>query len=162
MPVTIPKFSHHSCVSTVLVGSILTLATGWLATTISFSPGGFISQAYGFPLAWKEVDASCPPPCIQANGTFYDWFSFAGDLLFFLTITYLVALYSYRKSLSIRRVTDSRKILGLLILLVIALAAGNYAYDSVYGTGNHWTGYGRFELDHYSFQNLNMMTLDNR
>ena len=39
------------------------------------------------------------------------------------------------------------------------LSARNYAYDSVYGTGNHWTGYGRLVLDHYSFQNANVVTI---
>ena len=39
------------------------------------------------------------------------------------------------------------------------LSARNYAYDSVYGTGNHWTGYGRLVLDHYSFQNASVVTI---
>src|SRR5207249_5551025 len=69
--------------------------------------------------------SSCPPPCIQANGTFYDWFPFAGDLLFFIAITYLIVLYSLRKRQALRTVLESRKLLGLLALLVIALAAGD-------------------------------------
>jgi len=159
--------SHHpktllrdrSYVFTALVATVLTLATGWLSSTVFYSPGGFISQGYGFPLAWKEVFASCPPPCIQANGTQYDPFSFTGDLLFFVAITYAIFFYLLSKSQTLRRLLESRKLLGVLALLVIALATGNYAYDSVYGTGNHWTGYGRFQLDHYSFQNLNLLTL---
>jgi len=154
-----PPLRHRSYVFIALFAATLTLATGWLSSTISYSPAGVISQGYGFPFAWKVIDASCPPPCIQANGTFYDWFAFAGDLLFFIAITYLIVLYSLRKRQALRTVLESRKLLGLLALLVIALAAGNYAYDSVYGTGNHWTGYGILELDHYSFQNANLLTL---
>jgi hypothetical protein len=154
-----PPLRDRTYVFIALVAAILTLATGWLSSTISYSPAGFISQGYGFPFAWKEVDASCPPPCIQANGTFYNWFAFAGDLLFFIAITYLIVLYSLRKRQALRTVLESRKLLGLLALVVIALAADNYAYDSVYGTGNHWTGYEILELDHYSFQNANLLTL---
>ena len=149
----------RSYVLIALVATVLTLATGWLSSTVSYSPGGFISQGYGFPLAWKEVFASCPPPCIQANGTQYDPFSFTGDLLFFIAITYATSFYLLPKSQTLRRRLESRKLLGVLALVVIALATGNYAYDSVYGTGNHWTGYGSFQLDHYSFQNLNLLTL---
>ncbi len=149
----------RSYVLTALVAIVLTLATGWLSSTVFYSPGGFISQGYGFPLAWKEVFASCPPPCIQANGTQYDPFSFTGDLLFFMAITYAIFFYLLSKSQTLRKRLESRKLLGVLALVVIALATGNYAYDSVYGTGNHWTGYGRFQLDHYSFQNLNLLTL---
>src|SRR5207249_10009213 len=62
-------------------------------------------------------------------------------------------------SQTIRTITESRKLLGLMTLVVIGLAVGNYAYDSVYGTGNHWTGYGNLQLDHYSFQDANLLTL---
>jgi len=46
-----------------------------------------------------------------------------------------------------------------MMLAVVGLAAGNYGYDSVYGTGNHWTGYGTLGLDKYNFQNANVLTL---
>jgi hypothetical protein len=128
-PVTIPQFSRQSYVSIVLVASIVTLATEWLATTVFFSPGGFISQGYGFPFAWKEVDASCPPPCLQANGTFYDWFSFGGDLLFFIPISYAVLYYLLPKSQALRKLLESRKLFAILTLIVVALGAANYAYD---------------------------------
>jgi hypothetical protein len=154
-----PRFAYRGYLFIAVVGTIVTLATGWLATTVLFSPGGFISRGYGFPFAWKEVDASCPPPCIQANGTFYDWFAFAGDLIFFMAATFAIFYYLLPKSQALQGWFRSKKLLGLLTLVVVALAAGNFAYDSVYGTGNHWTGYGRFALDQYSFQNLNMLTL---
>jgi hypothetical protein len=154
-----PRLEYRTYVFVVLFAAILTIASGWLATGVLYSPGGFISQDYGFPFGWKVVDASCPPPCIQANGTFYDWFAFAGDLLFFSAIAYFTILYLLGRSQTIRTITESRKLLGLLTLVVIALATGNYAYDSVYGTGNHWTGYGNLQLDHYSFQNANLLTL---
>jgi len=154
-----PRLEYRNYVFIVIFAAIPTIASGWVPTTVLYSPGGFISQGYGFLFAWKEVDASCPPPCIQANGTFYDWFAFAGDLLFFIAIAYFIVLYLPRKSQTIRTITESRKLLGLMTLVVIGLAAGNYAYDSVYGTGNHWTGYGNLQLDHYFFQNANLLTL---
>lgn len=154
-----PRFPGRGYLFIAIVGTILTLASGWFSSNVLYSPGGFISQGYGFPFAWKQVDASCPPPCIQANGTFYDWFAFAGDIVFFIAATYSIFYYILPKSTTLQRRLRSRKLLGLLTLVVIALATGNYAYDSVYGTGNHWTGYGRFQLDHYSFQNLNLLTL---
>ena len=46
-----------------------------------------------------------------------------------------------------------------MALTVIALSAGNYAYDAVYGTGNDWTGYGRLTIDHFSFQQSNLLTV---
>jgi hypothetical protein len=100
----------------VLVTAALTLATGWLATTILFSPAGFISQGYGFPFAWKVVDSSCPPLCIQANGTFYDRFTFAGDLIFFMAATFAIFYYLPPKSQALRNWLVSRKLLGLLTL----------------------------------------------
>ena len=54
---------------------------------------------------------------------------------------------------------ESGRVLTILTLAVIGLSAGNYAYDSVYGTGNHWTGYGMLVLDHYSFQKPNLLTV---
>src|SRR5437763_336824 len=95
-----------------------------------------------FPIRVEGSRCELPSSLLQANGTSYDWFAFAGDLLFFIAIAYLIILYVCRKSQAVRTITESRKLLGLLTLVVIALAAGNYAYDSVYGTGNHWTGYG--------------------
>ena len=154
-----PPLGDRTYVFIAIIASILTLATGWLSSTVFYSPGGFISQGYGFPFAWKEVFASCPPPCIQANGTQYDPFSFTGDLLFFMAIAYAIFFYLLPKLQTLRKQSESRKLLGVLALVVISLAAGNYAYDSVYGTGNHWTGYGRFQIDRYSFQNLNLLTL---
>jgi hypothetical protein len=76
-----------------------------------------------------------------------------------MAITYGIFFYLLPKSQTLRKRLESRKLPGVLALIVMALATGNYAYDSVYGTGNHWTGYGSFQLDHYSFQNLNLLTL---
>src|SRR5919108_6216576 len=146
----------------VLTASVITLATGWLTTEELVSPGGFWSQIYGFPLPWKTTTASCPPPCLQANGTSYDWISLTGDLLFYTTAAYGIQLYSFRKpgekQLWKRRL-ESTKVLAVLALAVIGLSAGNYAYDAIYGTGNHWTGYGRLSLDHYTFQNSNQLNV---
>ena len=129
-----------------LVAAIITLATGLVLTTGQLvNPGGFSGESYGFPLAWKTSFASCPPPCIQANGTEYNWILLVGDLLFYLTAFYgslLLALRTPRKTEILRRL-ESRKILGILGLAVIVFSVGNYAFDSVYGTGNHWTGYGQ-------------------
>ena len=45
------------------------------------------------------------------------------------------------------------------MLVVTVLAVGNYSYDSVYGTGNNWTGYGRLQLENnYTFQSGNLLT----
>jgi len=141
---------------------VVTLATGWLMSETIFSPGGFISQSYGFPLPWKDIFASCPPPCIQANGTQYDWATFTADVLFYATIGYLALLYMFReprRKIRFEKYLQSRPFLPLMMLAVVGLAAGNYGYDSVYGTGNHWTGYGTLGLDKYNFQNANVLTL---
>lgn len=145
-----------------LVASIITLATGWLGTGGFASPGGFSGQSYGFPLAWKTTLASCPPPCIQANGTQYDWILFTCDLIFYLTAGYCILLYSLRTPTQSHRFKvklESVRVLGILALAVIALSIGNYAYDSAYGTGNNWSGYGMLVLDHYSFQQANLLTV---
>ena len=145
-----------------LSASVITLATGWFATGQLVSPGGFWGQTSGYPLAWKTTLTSCPPPCLQANGTNYDWILFAGDLLFYLTSGYAILLYNLRNPQRPHRLIaqfETGRILAILALAVIGLSAGNYAYDSVYGTGNHWTGYGMLVLDHYSFQNTNVLTV---
>src|SRR3989475_2067258 len=152
----------RSVLFAALFGSAITLATGFLSSGQFFSPGGFSGQNYGFPLVWKTSLASCPPPCIQANGTYYDWIFLVGDILFYTTPGYVGLPYSLRGLHTAQRVKihlRSRRVLGALALTVIALSAGNYAYDSVYGTGNRWTGYGRLLLDHYSFQNTNVVTI---
>jgi hypothetical protein len=143
-------------------GLVLTLSTGLLSSGQLVSPGGFWGQSYGFPLVWKTSLASCPPPCLQANGTYYYWIFLVGDILFYTTAGYVSLPYWLRRLHPAQRVKihlHSRRVLGVLTLMVIALSAGNYAYDAVYGTGNHWTGYGRLELDHYSFQNANVVTV---
>ena len=145
-----------------LVAAAITLATGVLTAGQLVNPAGFSGESFGFPLPWKTTFASCPPPCIQANGTQYNWILLIGDLLFFLVASYCFLLLTLRtpeKTGLLKLGLESRKVLGILGLAVIALSAGNYAFDSVYGTGNHWTGYGRLELDHYSFQNANLVTV---
>ena len=152
----------RSILFVVLTASIVTVATGWLASGMFFSPGGFSGQSYGFPLAWKTTLATCPPPCIQANGTQYEWTFLAGDLLFYMTGGYGILLYTFRKPQETRLLRahlESGRVLAIMALVLIALSAGNYAYDSVYGTGNHWTGYGNLALDHYSFQSANLLTV---
>ncbi len=146
----------------VLIASSLTLATGWLASEQFVIPAGIGGVSYGFPLAWKTTLASCPPPCLQANGTRYDWISLIGDVLFYMASAYGILLYMLwrpHERLSLKAHLQSGRVLGVLALAVIALSAGNYAFDSVYGIGNNWTGYGRLGLDHYSFQNANLLTV---
>ncbi len=143
-----------------LMASIITLATGWFGTGQIASPGGFSGQTYGFPLAWKTTLASCPPPCLQANGTQYDLILLTSDLIFYLTAGYCILLYTLRSPTqphAFKVKLESVRVLGILALAVIALSSGNYAYDSAYGTGNHWSGYGMLVLDHYSFQKANLL-----
>ncbi len=152
----------RSALFTVLFGSAITLATGFLSSGQLVSPGGVSGLNYGFPLVWKTSLATCPPPCVQANGTYYDWIFLVGDMLFYTTAGYVGLPYWLRRLPTVQRLEirlRSRRVLGVLALTLIALSAGNYAYDSVYGTGNHWTGYGRLVLDHYSFQNANVVTI---
>ena len=152
----------RSVLFAALFGSAITLATGFLSSGQLVSPGGFSGQNYGFPLVWKTSLASCPPPCLQANGTYYDWIFLVGDMLFYTTAGYVGLSYWLRRLRTAQRLKIhllSRRLLGVLALTLIALSAGNYAYDSVYGTGNHWTGFGRLVLDHYSFQNANVVTI---
>jgi hypothetical protein len=152
----------RSVLFAALFGSAITLATGFLSSGQLVSPGGFSGQNYGFPLVWKTSLASCPPPCLQANGTHYDWIFLVGDMLFYTTAGYVGLSYWLRRLRTTQRLKIhllSPRLLGVLALTLIALSAGNYAYDSVYGTGNHWTGYGRLVLDHYSFQNVNVVTI---
>jgi len=78
----------RSVLFAALFGSAITLATGFLSSGQLASPGGFSGQNYGFPLVWKTSLASCPPPCIQANGTYYDWIFLVGDILFYTTACY--------------------------------------------------------------------------
>jgi hypothetical protein len=83
-------------------------------------------------------------------------------MLFYATAGYVGLSYWLRRLHAAQRLRihlRSRIALGVLALMVIALSAGNYAYDSVYGTGNHWAGYGQLVLDHYSFQNANFVTI---
>jgi hypothetical protein len=152
----------RSVLFAALFGSAITLATGFLSSGQLASPGGFLGQNYGFPLVWKTSLASCPPPCIQANGTYYDWISLVGDILFYTTASYVGLPYWLRRLDTVQRAKihlGSRRVLGVLALAVIALSAGNYAYDAVYGTGNHWTGYGLLTIDHFSFQQSNLLTV---
>ncbi len=152
----------RSVLFAALFGSAITLATGFLSSGQLASPGGFLGQNYGFPLVWKTSLASCPPPCIQANGTYYDWIFLVGDILFYTTACYVGLPYWLRRLNSVQRAKihlGARKVLAILALTVIALSAGNYAYDAVYGTGNHWTGYGRLTVDHFSFQQSNLLTV---
>ena len=145
----------------VLIASSLTLATGWLASEQFVIPAGIGGVSYGFPFAWKTTLASCPPPCLQANGTRYDWVSLIGDLFFYMTGAFGILLYTLHRPTTqlLKTHLESRRVLSILALTVIALSAGSYAYDSVYGTGNNWIGCGRFEIDHYNFQNTNLLTV---
>ena len=152
----------RSVLFAALFGSAITLATGFLSSGQLASPGGFSGQNYGFPLVWKTSLASCPPPCIQANGTYYDWISLVGDILFYTTAGYVGLPYWLRRLNTVQRAKihlGARRVLAVLALTVIALSAGNYAYDAAYGTGNHWTGYGRLTIDHFSFQQSNLLTV---
>jgi hypothetical protein len=152
----------RSVLFAALLGATIALATGFLSSGQLANPGGFLGQYYGFPLFWKTSFASCPPPCIQANGTYYDWISLAGDILFYTTPAYVGLPYWLGRLHPAQRVKihlRSRTILGVLVLTVIALSAGNYAYDSAYGTGNNWTGYGRLTIDHVSLQQSNLLTV---
>lgn len=154
--------SPRTVLFNTLIASVFTLATGWLGTEQFVSPGGFSGQSYGFPLAWKTTLASCPPPCIQANGTRYDWILLTGDLLFYLTVGYGILLYVLRsrdQPHTFKVKLESGRVLGILALAVIGLSCGNYAYDSVYGTGNHWSGYGMLVLDHYGFRSANLLVV---
>lgn len=152
----------RSVLFAALFGPAITLATGFLSSGQLASPGGFLGQNYGFPLVWKTSFASCPPPCIQANGTYYDWISLVGDILFYTTAGYIGFPYCLHRLHTSQRAKihlRSRRILGILALTVIALSAGNYAYDAAYGTGNNWTGYGQLAIDHFSFQQSNLLTV---
>ena len=150
----------RSVLFAALFGSAITLATGFLSSGQLASPGGFLGQNYGFPLVWKTSLASCPPPCIQANGTYYDWIFLVGDILFYTTACYVGLPYWLRRLNSVQRAKihlGARRVLAVLALTVIALSAGNYTYDAVYGTGNHWIGYGLLTIDHFSLQQSNLL-----
>jgi hypothetical protein len=152
----------RSVLFAALFGSAITLATGFLSSGQLVNPGGVSGQNYGFPLIWKTSLASCPPPCLQANGTYYDWIFLVGDMLFYTTAVYVGLPYLLRRLQTAQRLKihlRSRRVLGVLALTVIALSAGNYAYDSVYGAGNNWTGCGRLTIDHFSFQQSNLLTV---
>jgi hypothetical protein len=152
----------RSVLFAALFGSAIALATGFLSSGQFFSPGGFSGQNYGFPLVWKTSLASCPPPCVQANGTYYGWIFFVGDILFYTTAGYVGLPYWLRRLNTVQRAKihlGARRILGVLALTVIALSAGNYAYDVAYGTGNNWTGYGQLTIDHFSLQQSNLLTV---
>jgi len=145
-----------------LFGSAITLATGFLSSGQLVSPGGFFGQNYGFPLVWKTSLASCPPPCLQANGTYYDWIFLVGDMLFYATAGYVGLSYWLRRLHTAQRLKihlRSRRVLGALALTVIALSAGKLRLRLSIRHRNHWTGYGRLLLDHYSFQNANVVTI---
>src|SRR5438552_1518171 len=138
----------RSVLFAALFGSAIALATGFLSSGQFFSPGGFSGQNYGFPLVWKTSLASCPPPCVQAKGTYYGWIFFVGDILFYTTAGYVGLPYWLRRLNTVQRAKihlGSRRVLAVLALTVIALSAGNYAYDTAYGTGNNWTGYGQHD-----------------
>jgi len=152
----------RSILFAALFGSAITLATGFFSSGQLASPGGFWGQTYGFPLVWKTSFASCPPPCIQANGTYYDWISLLGDILFYTTAGYVGLPYWLRRLNTSQRAKFhlvSRRILGVLVMTVIALSAGNCAYATAYGTGNNWTGYGQLTIDHFSLQQNNLLTV---
>lgn len=74
----------------VPVGVLLALATGWVATNSEVNPGGITSNNYGFPFTWKVEQNSCPPPCVQANGTLDNMLFFALDSTFFVLAGYLL------------------------------------------------------------------------
>ena len=152
----------RSVLFAALFGSAIALATGFLSSGQFFSPGGFSGQNYGFPLVWKTSLASCPPPCVQANGTYYGWIFFVGDILFYTTAGYIGLPYWLQRLHTSQRLkihVGSRRVLGVLALTVVALSAGNYAYDAAYGTGNNWTGYGQLTIDHFSLRQSNLLTV---
>src|SRR5437667_11897148 len=129
----------RSVLFAALFGSAIALATGFLSSGQLVSPGGFSGRNYGFPLVWKTSLASCPPPCLQANGTYYDWIFLVGDILFYTTAGYVGLPYWLRRLHTAQRLKIpllSRRPLGVLALTLIGLSARNYAYDSVSGPGN--------------------------
>src|SRR5438552_9372578 len=93
----------RSVLFAALFGSAIALATGFLSSGPSFSPGRFSGQNYGFPLVWKTSLASCPPPCVQANGTYYGWIFFVGDILFYTTAGYVGLTYWLRRLNTVQR-----------------------------------------------------------
>src|SRR3989442_935845 len=80
----------------VPAGILLALATGWVTTDQGVNPGGITATNYGFPFTWKVQQTSCPPPCVQANGTIYNPLFFALDSLVFILAGY-VLLREYRR-----------------------------------------------------------------
>jgi hypothetical protein len=70
----------------LLIGTILTLATGLVCNPI---------RGFGFPFPWKT--GGCPPPgveisasCLLAIG--HDWLSFGLDVLFYTLVGYGLVL----------------------------------------------------------------------
>jgi len=80
----------------VPVGILLALATGWVMTGYGVNPGGITATSFGFPFTWRVEQSSCPPPCVQANGSIYNALFFALDSLFFALVCY-VSLREYRR-----------------------------------------------------------------
>jgi len=135
---------------------------GILVLGTASQPGRIFGPELWLPTCLEDLLASCPPPCIQANGTYYDWISLVGDILFYTTAAYVGLPYWLRRLNTVQRAKihrGARRVLAVLALTVIALSAGNYTYDAVYGTGNHWAGYGLLTIDHFSFQQSNLLTV---
>ncbi len=120
------------------VGSVLTLATGFLPLVDMISPGGEW-QYYGLPFPWKGYARGCPPPCLQ-TGTNYAWPFFALDVVSYAIVSYgLVYILSQRpdRQLVLKRHLESAKSLALLATTIAGLFMANVAYDLVLGMGSY-------------------------
>ena len=77
----------------IAVGFLATLATGFVSTGGTFTPGGVGWSNYGFPLPWRvDVILSCPPWCNQTSGAVFNPLFFAIDLVFFVAFGSALAL----------------------------------------------------------------------
>jgi hypothetical protein len=93
----------------VPVGIFLALATGWFTTDQGVNPGGITASNYGVPFTWKVQQTSCPPPCVQANGTIYNPLFLALDLLFFILVGYVLLRGYRRRAKAVRGTLDRSK-----------------------------------------------------
>jgi hypothetical protein len=82
--------TFRSIIPLVPVGILITFATGWVGGSEGVNPGGTMASNYGLPFPWKIVQSSCPPPCVQVNGTVYNPLFFALDSLFFIAAVYFL------------------------------------------------------------------------
>jgi len=103
-----PTMDIQRIILSVLIASVLTLSTGWLATAETVTPGGTYWQSYGFPLPWRvEQKYGCPPWCLASVTTYNLWF-FLVDLASSLAVVYALTPFAKRFS------RDLAKSLGVL------------------------------------------------